>query len=84
MDPADLEEGEEIVLVFSEPLGDVTIDMIEPDEKIVDEIDGDTVTITFLNWSLGNEQEVEIEIAAEDLAGNTAEFDYGFTTMAKE
>ena len=82
VDPADVTE---IILVFSEPLADVTVDMIEPSENINALIDGDTVTIEFLGgWTLGNETEVELEIAAEDLAGNTADLEYGFATMAKE
>jgi hypothetical protein len=82
LDPADITE---IVLVFSEDLADVTVDMIEPSENISATIDGDTVTVEFLGgWSLGNEQEVQVEIAATDLAGNAANLEYGFTTMAKE
>jgi hypothetical protein len=43
------------------------------------------VKIEFLGgWGLSNEQEVELEGAIIDLAGNTADIEYGFTTMAKE
>jgi hypothetical protein len=83
VDPADVTE---IILVFSEDISDdSTFAMVEPEENINAVIDGDTVTIEFLGgWSLSNEQEVELEGAIIDLAGNTADIEYGFTTMAKE
>lgn len=75
----------QIVLAFNEALSDVTVDLVEPSENINATLDGDTVTIEFLGgWTLGNEVAVEIKIAATDLAGNAADIDYGFTTMAKE
>ena len=83
VDPADVTE---IILVFSEDISDdSTFEMVEPDENINAVVDGDTVTIEFLGgWSLGNEQEVELEGAVMDLAGNAADIEYGFTTMSKE
>jgi len=83
VDPADIDE---IVLVFSEALSGVEITTFEPaDAKIDTDLDGDTLTISFLGgWSPGNEQEFVIEATAEDLAGNTADVEYSFTTMAKE
>jgi hypothetical protein len=82
IDPADVEE---IVLVFSEPLSGAELTAFEPDGDVNAELDGDTVTIAFLgNFSLGNEQEIVVEMTVEDLAGNTADVEYGFTTTAKE
>lgn len=82
LDPVDITE---IVLVFSEELASATVDLVEPEENINAVLDGDTVTVEFLGgWSLGNEVEVDISIAAVDLAGNTADLSYGFATMSKE
>lgn len=82
VDPADVEE---IVLVFNETIAAADVDSIEPDTAVTADVDGDTVTINFLgDFSLGNEQEVEVEITVEDASGNTATIDYSFTTMAKE
>jgi hypothetical protein len=82
VDPADVEE---IVLKFSEALKAAEVTSFEPDGDIAPELDGDTVVISFLgNFSLGNEQEIVIELDIEDLAGNTASVEYTFTTMAKE
>jgi hypothetical protein len=82
VDPADVEE---IVLKFSEALSGAELTAFEPDGDVTSEVDGDTVTISFLgNFSLGNEQEIVVEMTIEDLAGNTADIEYGFTTMAKE
>jgi hypothetical protein len=83
VDPADVEE---IVLVFTEAVKVAEITSFEPeDAKIDTDLDGDTLTISFLGgWAPGNEQEFAIELALEDLAGNTADVEYGFATMAKE
>jgi len=82
VDPADVEE---IVLKFSEELSGAELTNFEPEGNVTAELDGDTVTIQFLgNFSLGNEQEVVVEMTIEDLANNTADIEYGFTTMAKE
>lgn len=82
VDPADVEE---IVIKFSEPLGSAEVTNFEPEANIDSELDGDTLTISFLGgFSLGNEQEVVVELDIEDLAGNTASVEYEFATMAKE
>jgi hypothetical protein len=83
VDPADVEE---IVLVFDEALSGAEITDFQPsDAKIDTDIDGDTLTISFLGgWSLGNEMEVSIEVSVEDTSNNTADITYSFTTMAKE
>lgn len=83
VDPADVEE---IVLVFSEGLSGAEITAAEPEDMNIDsDLDGDTVTISFLGgYALGNEMEIVIELTIEDLAGNTADVEYSFTTMAKE
>jgi len=82
VDPADVSE---IVLVFDEDLGSAEVTNFEPDGNVNPKVDGDTVTIEFLgNFSLGNEQEVVVEVTVVDLAGNSADIEYGFTTMAKE
>jgi hypothetical protein len=84
VDPADVTE--EIIIVFSEVMGEVTVESMEPEINISDDLDGDTLTISFLGGaSLGNETEVVIELSGEDAAGNALEDDeYTFTTMAKE
>ena len=83
IDPADVEE---IVIKFSEVLKAAEVTSFEPeDAKIDSSLDGDTMTIAFLGgYSLGNEMEIAVELAVEDLAGNTADLDYEFATMAKE
>lgn len=82
LDPATITE---IVLIFSEPLKSATVDMVEPSENINATVDGVNVTIEFLGgWTFGNETTADIKIAAVDLAGNSADISYGFTTMAKE
>jgi len=83
VDPADV--AEEIVLKFSEALSVAEITSFEPDDAAFsEELDGDTLTITFLKYQLGNEVEVAIELDIQDLAGNAKSVAYGFTTMAKE
>ena len=85
VDPADVTE--EIVIVFTEDMGDVTVASFEPaDATIDDSLDGNTLTISFLGgYSLGNETEVTVELEGTDLAGNAlADGSYSFTTMAKE
>ncbi len=82
VDPANVSE---IIIVFSEPLMGVEVTIFEPEANIDYAIDDNTVTISFLDgFSLGNEQEVVVELSVEDLAGNTAEIIYLFTTKAKE
>jgi hypothetical protein len=82
VDPADVEE---IVLEFSEVISDAVIESFIPETNVQANVDGTTVTIEFLGtFSLGNEQEVEIEITVTDASGNEATIDYSFTTMSKE
>jgi hypothetical protein len=82
VDPASVEE---ILLVFNEDIAAASVDSFEPDANVQAEIDGAEVTIEFLgDFSLGNEQEVVVEITVEDASGNEATIEYSFTTMAKE
>ena len=84
VEPAGIEE---IVIVFSEEMKVAEVIAFEPeDAKIDTELAGDTLTISFLGgFSLGNEQEVTVELTGEDIAGNAlADDEYSFTTMAKE
>jgi len=82
VDPADYPE--KITLVFSEALSDASVESVEPDFKFTDELDGDTLTVNFLQYSMPNETEYTIEVSVKDNAGNTADITYSFTTMAKE
>ncbi|MBD3180856.1 hypothetical protein GF312_01090 [Candidatus Poribacteria bacterium] len=82
VDPADYPE--KLTLVFTEALTDATVTAKDPDFKSTEELAGNTLTITFLQYSMPNETEFVITIFATDAAGNTAEIEYGFTTMAKE
>ena len=84
VDPADVTET--ITIVFSEAMGAVTVESMEPDVNIDSALDGATLTIQFLGGvSLGNETAVVIGLLGEDLAGNAlADDEYAFTTMAKE
>jgi hypothetical protein len=82
VDPADYPET--ITLVFSEALAEAKVTAKEPDFKSTEELAADTLTITFLQYELPNETEVAITVEATDAAGNSADLEYGFTTMAKE
>lgn len=84
VDPADYPE--QIVLAFSEKLKEAKVSSKEPDFKSTDELsaDGKTLTIKFLQFTLPNETEFTIKVAATDAAGNPAALEYSFTTMAKE
>jgi hypothetical protein len=85
VDPADVTE--EIIIKFSEAMKKVSVDSFEPSGATIDDsLSGDTLTISFLGgYSLGNEEEVSVELSGEDLAGNAlGDGSYGFTTMAKE
>jgi Big-like domain-containing protein len=82
VEPADVES---ILLVFDENIDSATVTAFEPDANVQATADGTEVLIEFLGqFSLGNEQEVVIEITVSDLAGNESEIEYSFTTMAKE
>jgi hypothetical protein len=84
VDPADYPET--ITIAFSEALAEAKVTAKEPDFKSTDELaaDGMSMVITFLQYELPNETEVKITVAATDPAGNSADLEYGFTTMAKE
>jgi hypothetical protein len=82
VDPADYPET--LTVVFTEDLSDATVTAKSPDFKSTEELAGNTLTITFLQYSMPNETEFELTISATDAAGNSADIDYGFTTMAKE
>jgi hypothetical protein len=82
VEPADVEQ---ILLVFSEDIASAEIQSFEPEANVQATPDGNEVLIEFLGgFSLGNEQEVVVEITVADLAGNSADIEYSFTTMAKE
>jgi|GEM_PF-1955771 len=84
VDPADYPETIEIA--FNEALSEAKITAKEPDFKSTEELsaDGKVLVITFLQYELPNETEVAITVSATDLAGNSADLEYGFTTMEKE
>jgi len=88
VDPADVNDAGEIVIVFTEPCKGVKVDSASPEDmKFVDELsaDGTELVLTFQKWEIGNEVEVEIELVGTDMAGNDLkDGSYGFTTMAKE
>jgi hypothetical protein len=82
VDPADVEE---IVLAFSETIANAEVTSFEPTANVQAKVDGSKVTINFLgNFSLGNEQEVVVKMTVTDASNNSADIEYGFTTMAKE
>lgn len=82
IDPADISE---ITIVFTEPIIGIEITSLNPESDISSELDGDTLTISFLGgFKLSNEQEFAIEMTIENLVGDTADAEYSFTTKAKE
>ena len=82
VDPADYPE--QLVIAFTEELSDAKITAKDPDFKSTEELAGNTLTVKFLQYSMPNETEFKFTIAATDKAGNKADLEYGFTTMAKE
>jgi len=83
VDPASVTE--KLTIVFSETMGSVTVTAKDPDFKSVDELAGDTFTVTFLQFSLSNETTYSLTLSGKDAAGNAlTTTKYSFTTMAKE
>jgi hypothetical protein len=80
VDPAGITE---LVVKFSEALKSATVTSKDPDFNSTDTVAGDTLTITFLAYSLPNETPVSIGITAADPSGNSADVTYGFETMEK-
>ena len=80
VDPAGITE---LVVKFSEALGTATLTSKEPDFNSTDVVAGDTLTITFLAYSLPNETPVSVGITVTDPSGNSADVVYGFETMEK-
>lgn len=73
-----------LTVKFSEALGNATkVTSKDPSFNSTDTIAGDTLTITFLAYTLPNETPVKIKITAVDGAGNSADVEYGFETMEK-
>jgi hypothetical protein len=83
VDPAGITE---LVLTFNEPLSadDTVVTAKDPTFNSTDEVSGDTLTITFLAYTLPNETVVSISVTAVDLAENSTDIEYSFETMAKE
>jgi methionine-rich copper-binding protein CopC len=84
VDPADYPE--KITLAFSEKLSDASVTLKDPDINTTNELaaDGMTFVLNLLKVTLSNEQTYTIGVLAKDMAGNEAELEYSFTTMAKE
>jgi hypothetical protein len=80
VDPAGITE---LVIKFNEALGSATVTAKDPTFNSTDTVAGDTLTITFLAYTLPNETPVSISITAVDGAGNSADVTYGFETMMK-
>jgi len=80
VDPAGITE---LVVKFDEPLDSATVTSKDPDFNSTDVVAGDTLTITFLAYSLPNETPVSIGITVADPSGNSADVTYGFETMEK-
>jgi hypothetical protein len=82
VDPAGITE---LVVKFNEPLSadDTVVTAKDPTFNSTDTVAGDTLTITFLAYTLPNETPVSISITAVDGAGNSADVTYGFETMEK-
>jgi hypothetical protein len=72
-----------LTVKFSETLASATVTAKDPSFNSTDTVAGDTLTITFLAYSLPNETPVSISITAVDGAGNSADVTYGFETMEK-
>jgi hypothetical protein len=80
VDPAGITE---LVVKFSETIASATVTAKDPSFNSTDTVAGDTLTITFLAYTLPNETPVSISITAVDGAGNSADVEYGFETMEK-
>jgi hypothetical protein len=84
IDPADYPE--KIVIAFNEVVSEATVTAKDPDFKSTDEVaaDGMSLVLAFLQYSMPNETPFTIKVAVKDAAGNEAELEYSFETMAKE
>lgn len=82
VDPADYPE--KLVIVFSETLSQAKVSAMDPEISVTEELAGDTLTLTLMKVTLSNETEYSITVAAKDAAGNSADLEYSFATMAKE
>jgi len=82
VDPAGVTE---MKIKFSESMGSALVTAKDPDFKSVDTLAGDTLTITFMQFSLSNETTYSLTLSGKDAAGNAlTTTSYSFTTMAKE
>ncbi len=83
VDPA--EYPEKLILVFSEPLMKAEVISTKPEFPFTVELteDANALEITFLDYIMPGGKTFIIKLAATDLAGNRAELEYSFTTIAK-
>jgi len=72
-----------LVVKFSEALKTAIVTSKDPSFNSTEAVAGDTLTITFLAYSLPNETPVSIAITVTDPSGNSADVTYGFETMEK-
>jgi hypothetical protein len=84
VDPADYPEAIEIALNDNVGVTEAKVIASEPEFDFLPEFSDGVLTLTFMQYSMPNEQTFEITVEAKDAAGNVAELDYSFTTMAKE
>jgi hypothetical protein len=84
VDPASVTDT--IVIAFNEQLASAQVTLKDPEINTTDELsaDGMKLDVNLLKVTLSNEQTYTIKVLAKDLAGNEAELEYSFTTMAKE
>jgi hypothetical protein len=80
VDPAGITE---LVIKFNETIASATVTAKDPSFNSTDTVAGDTLTVTFLAYTLPNETPVSLSITAVDGAGNSADVTYGFETMEK-
>ena len=79
------EYPEKLVIAFTEDLSDVRVVSIKPEFTFTDAVgeDGRTLEISFVNYTMPYETEFVIGLRSTDLAGNSEDVEYSFTTMVK-
>ena len=89
VDPA--EYAEKLLLVFNEPLVEVEVLSTRPEfpftaELIqnVDILETKSLEIKFLDYTMPRGKMFIIAVKAMDLAGNSAQLEYSFATIARE
>ena len=84
VDPAGYPEKIVIAITDNVGVASAKVTAAEPEFNFTEELADGKLTVNFLKYSMPNETEFNITVEAKDGAGNTAELEYSFTTMAKE